>query len=42
MVPRKISEHFAQEVAYLKERSEDLTKIDKGFFYKQVIFDKVL
>jgi S-adenosylmethionine-diacylglycerol 3-amino-3-carboxypropyl transferase len=42
MVPRKISEHFAQEVAYLKERSEDLTKIDKGFFYKQVIFDQVL
>lgn len=41
MVPRRISAIFPQKVQYLKEESVELSKKDKGFFYKQFIIDQV-
>jgi len=42
MVPRRISELFSNEVTYLQQSSEELSAVDKGFFYKQVIFEQIV
>ena len=41
MVERKISNIFPDKAEYQKELSIELTKKDKGFFYNQVIVDKI-
>ena len=41
MVPRKISEIFPEKVIYQEELSNELTAIDKGFFYNKFIVDKI-
>ena len=41
MVNRRISEEFPNEVQYQKQKSEHLTEMDKCFFYKRFIVDKL-
>lgn len=41
MVPRRISAVFPEKIEYLQERSVQLSKKDKGFFYNQFIIDQV-
>jgi S-adenosylmethionine-diacylglycerol 3-amino-3-carboxypropyl transferase len=41
MVKRRISKILPNHVEYQKELSNELTKKDKGFFYNQVIVDKI-
>jgi len=41
MVARRISEIFPEKAKYEKELSMKLTEKDKGFFYNQVIIDKI-
>ena len=41
MVPRRISELYPEKVNYQKELSQELTGIDKGFFYNQFIVDQI-
>lgn len=41
MVARRISEILPEKAKYEKELSLNLTKKDKGFFYNQVIIDKI-
>lgn len=41
MVPRRISQIMPESAEYMQEESERLTAIDKGFFYKGFMVDKV-
>ena len=41
MVSRRMSEIFPEKIKYEKELSLKLTEKDKGFFYNQVIIDKI-
>lgn len=41
MVPRRISQILPERAEYMQAESESLTAIDKGFFYKGFIVDKV-
>jgi len=42
MVPRRISQILPESAEYLQTESEQLTAVDKGFFYKGFIIDKIL
>lgn len=42
MVPRRISQILPENTEYMQGESERLTAIDKGFFYKGFIVDKVV
>jgi len=42
MVPRRIAEICPNSVAYQQDLSLTLSEKDKGFFYKQLIIDKVI
>lgn len=42
MVPRRISEILSEEIEYKKELSEQLSAIDRGFFYNQFIIEEAL
>ncbi len=41
MVNRRISEQFPSKVEYLQQQSENLTAVDKCFFYKKFIIDRL-
>ncbi|GGH25641.1 hypothetical protein GCM10007423_10020 [Dyadobacter endophyticus] len=42
MVPRRISQILPESAEYMQTEAERLTAIDKGFFYKGFIVDKVI
>lgn len=42
MVPRRIAQILPESVAYMQTEAESLTAIDKGFFYKGFVIDKVV
>ncbi|TDE16328.1 DUF3419 family protein [Dyadobacter psychrotolerans] len=42
MVPRRMSYVFPENVKYQKALSERLTAIDKGFFYKEFILERII
>ncbi len=42
MVPRRISQILPESVEYMQTNAESLTAIDKGFFYKGFMIDKVV
>ena len=42
MVPRKMSQVFPQHLEYCKTDSEALTAVDKGFFYKEFILERLI
>ncbi len=41
MVPRRISDEFAEQVLHLKDLSNDLAALDRGFFYNQFTVDQI-
>jgi S-adenosylmethionine-diacylglycerol 3-amino-3-carboxypropyl transferase len=40
MVPRVLSDHFSDELVFMQELSQELTKQDKGFFYNRFIIEE--
>jgi len=42
MVPRRMSEIFPENLEYKKSDSRRLTDIDKGFFYKEFILERII
>lgn len=42
MVPRRIAQILPESVTYMQTEAERLTAIDKGFFYKGFMIDKVV
>ena len=42
MVPRRMSQIFPENMEYQKAASERLTAIDKGFFYKEFILERII